>query len=267
MLSACSSSSGSGSVTAAPDAPARGDGGVVSGDGSVSGDATPAPDAFVADPIEQDYDDSALMLAQVLRVPVDVAVLDGTTMAYGTPPAGFTSPMAGEWTGSHDAIAYTYTYHCSDALDNDNYTCGAGTNHVHWNVAANGTATLTGVTMSEDKFVGQWHIRDIDVQKPRVEGIGQFWLAGRVTGDGARLNLSSTSGTFTSVRYDAQPTAPINGTLAFTFNGHRSRASSDPADRDFTLSATFTFGATPTLSLDGTHAYSMDMTTGAVARM
>ena len=272
MLSACTHSTGSDSVTVAPDAGSRGDGGLVSGDGSTSGDAasgdaTPAADAFVADPIEQDYDDTALMLAQVLRVPVDVAVLDGTNTAYGTPPAGFTSPITGTWTGSHDAIAYTYTYHCSDALDNDSYTCGAGTDHIHWETSANGTAALAGVTLSEDKFLGHWHIRDIGVQKPRVEGTGQYWLDGRITSDGARIALTSTSGTFTSVRYDAQPTTPINGTLVLTFTGHRSRATSVPADRDFTTTATFTFGAAPTLSLDGTHTYAMDMATGGVARM
>ena len=88
-----------------------------------------------------------------------------------------------------------------------------------------------------------------------------------MAGDNARIALTTTSGTWTSVRYDAQPAAPINGTIALTLNAHRSRATSAPADRDFSATVTMTFGAAPTISLDGTHTYAIDMSSGAIARM
>ena len=234
---------------------------------TTTGDGAVEPDAFVDVAIEQDYDDAATAMASVLQIPADIAVVDGINMAYGTPPAGFTNTSTGVWSGTHDAIAYTYTYHCEDVNGIDTYTCGPGTNHIHWEVSANGTAAMAAFAMSEDRLVTHWHIRDIDENKPRVEDLGRFYITGRVAADATRLQLTVDS-TWTHVRFAPQPGLPFDGAIAATITGHRSRATSSPTDRDFTMTVAITFTNGPaTIAIDGTHNYSVDMTTGAVTRL
>lgn len=268
-LAACNHSSPSDNVTPAPDGgTTHGDAGSSApSDGPMAPDAGTSLDAPVADATELDYYDVATVLANAMRVPVDVAVVDGVNMAYGVPPSGFTNTTTGVFTGTHDAIAYTYTYHCEDINAVDTYTCGPGTDHIHWEVDANGTAALPDVNFTEDRIHAHWHIRSIGENQPRVEDTGQFWLGGRTTNDNARITLN-VLGTWTHVRYAPQPTRPFAGTVTLSITGHRSRATSAPTDRDFTMTGTITFAATTsTIALDNARTYSIDMTTGAVARM
>ena len=245
------------------------DGGAHGGDGSSSSpvDAAVEPDAFVDVALEQDYDDVATALASVVQIPADIAIADGINMAYGIAPAGFTNTSTGVWSGTRDTIAYTYTYHCEDVGGGDTYTCGPGTDHIHWEVAANGTAAMSAFAMNEDKLTTHWHIRDIDENQPRVEDIGRFLITGRVLADNARLQLTIDA-TWTHVRFAPQPSLPFDGSIALTIAGHRSRPASTPTDRDFTMTAAIAFTAGPaTITLDGTRTYSVDMATGAVTRI
>ena len=233
-------------------------------------DASPdgAPDATVDDAIEKDFDDVATALGDVLHTPVNIALVDGVNMAFGIPPAGFQNTALGVWSGAHDSVAYTYTYHCENEAGIDTYTCGPGTNHIHWMVGTAGTAAMDTFAMTEVKLMSHWHIRDIDENKPRVEDLGRLLIAGRIVADQARLQLT-IDGTWTTVRFDPQPTVPFSGTIAFVVTAHRSRASSIPTDRDFMQPATVTFAlnAPATIALDDAHRYALDMTTGAVTRI
>ncbi len=262
LLAACGHSSSTPGAPDNPDATATGDpdGGVDAADAS--------PDAFVDVAIEQDFDDIATALGDVLAMPLDVALVDGIHMAYGVPPAGFANTATGVWTGAHGTVGYTYTYHCETAAGFDTYTCGAGTDHIHWEVATTGTAAMDTFAMSEVKLSSHWHIRDIGENKPRVEDAGRLLISGRIVADQARLQLT-LAGTWTTVRFDPQPTLPTSGTIAFAITGHRSRPSSIPTDRDLVQNATITFaqGAPATIVLDDAHRYALDLTTGAVTRL
>lgn len=256
LLAACGHSSSS--PPGSPDSPDAS----IDGDGAI---ADASPDAFVDVALEQDFDDTATALGDLLHTPVNIALADGIRMAYGIPPAGFANTATGVWTGAYDTVAYTYTYHCENEQGFDTYTCGPGTNHIHWEVATSGTAAMDTFAMTEVKLTSHWHIRDIDENKPRVEDHGRLFISGRIAADQARLQLT-IDGTWTTVRFDPQPTVPFAGTIAFTVTAHRSRASSFPTDRDFVQPATVTF-APPMIALDDAHRYALDMTTGAVTRM
>ncbi len=273
VLAACSSNHSSGPAAGGPDASTGGShdsGGAMSdagGDAAAAVDA--APDAFVDRGVEQDYDDLASTLVAAMRTQELQAMQDGINAAYmgGTLP-GFTSPQAGELTGTRNGVSYDYMFHCEDQQAHDNTTCGPASDHIHWMATINGPVTSDATSFSEFKLTTKWTIYEIDLDKPQVTGYDHLLLVANLATDGTKFQLTVDGPNFDHVRLDPQPTFPFAGGVTYTVTATRTRATANPTVRSYTANAvvTYTGPGALTLALDGTHTYDVNMSTGAVSR-
>lgn len=263
VLSACSNSSNP-PAAAPPDAASPPDGAVASGDASSADAPSDAGDGGA----EQDYDDLAHTLADVVRVPQLVAMQDGVNLAYNDSLPGFTVVQPGEIEGTRDGVLYDYAFHCEDQQAQDNFTCGPASDHIHEYATIDGPFMIDQVAMSEMKLTTRWTIHEIDLNKPQVEGTARFLVTASLSTDGTKLKLTIDGTNYDHVRLDPVPTLPFAGGITYAITAHRDRASATPAARDYTASASIMFaaGGQATITIDGTHIYAIDMTSGAVMR-
>ncbi len=273
VLAACSSNHAAGPATGAPDANSGGghdSGGAISdaggGDAAVVVDA--APDAYVDRGVEQDYDDLATTLAAAIGSTQLQAMKDGIATAYngGTLP-GFTTVQPGELAATINGISYDYMFHCEDQQAHDNITCGPASDHIHWMATISGPVTVGQEAFSEFRMTTHWTIHEIYLNKPQVEDADTLRLDTTLASDGTRFQIT-TGGTFDHVRLDPQPTAPFAGGISYSLTVARTRQTATPAQRSYTATAAiaFTGPGLATITLDGTHVYDVDMSTGVVSR-
>ena len=232
-------------------------------------DASVPVDAFVDRGVEEDYDDLAATLAGAFRTQELQAMQDGVNAAYGGGTlAGFTSPQPGELTGQRGSVTYDYMFHCEDQSATDNVTCGPASNHIHWMATVSGPVMIDALSFSEYKLTTKWTIYEIDLNKPQVTGYDHLLLVADLATDSSKLQLTVDGPSFDHVRLDPQPTLPFAGGVTYTVTAKRTRATANPSVRSYTAAAavTYTGPGAATLVLDGTHTYSIDMTTGAVSR-
>ena len=277
VLAACNSSHSS-VVATNPDASNGGggggggtdSGGTTGGDGGTTADAgATMPDAFVDRGVEEDYDDLATTLAGAMRTQELQAMQDGINAAYaGGTLAGFTSPMAGELTGTRGSVSYDYMFHCEDEQAHDNTTCGPASNHIHWMATIQGPVMVDALSFSELKLTTKWTIYEIDLNKPQVTGYDHLLLDANLSTDATRFQLTVDGPSFDHVRLDPMPTLPFAGGVTYTITAKRTRATANPSTRSYTASAavTYTGPGAATIVLDGTHTYDLDLNTGVVAR-
>lgn len=269
MVAACTSSHVA-PPAGAPDAHVALPGDGASGDGGVVGDATSvdAPiDAYVDRGVEQDYDDLATTLAGAMRSTQLQAMIDGVDTAYGGGQLpGFTPIQPGELVGTRGSVRYDYMFHCEDQQANDNFTCGPDSDHIHWMATVDGPVMVDTLSFSEYRLTSHWTIHEIYLNKPQVEGTDRLLLVADLASDGTRFQLTIDGTNFDHVRLDPQPTEPFAGGITYAITAKRTRATANPTVRSYTAAAVVTFaaGGQGTIVIDGTHTYSVDMTTGGV---
>jgi hypothetical protein len=242
--------------------------GSVAGDGAIAGDGAVA-DAYVDRGVEQDYDDLATTIAGAVRSTQLQAMADGINFAYNDSLPGFTTVQAGEISGTRGAVSYDYMFHCEDQQAQDNFTCGPASNHIHWMATIDGPVMIDALSFPEYKLTTHWTIREIYLNKPQVEDTDRLMLTADLASDGTRFQLTIDGTNFDHVRLDPQPALPFGGAITYAVTAMRTRATATPAVRSYTATATMTFaaGGQATIDLDGTHSYTVDLSTGAVTRM
>jgi hypothetical protein len=256
VLIACTRSSPPAALP--PDATHAPDGAGVISD-AASADAT--PDAFVDRGVEQDYDDLAQTLSGIARAPQLIAMQDGVNLAYNDALPGFVMVQPGEVAGTREAVSYDYLFHCEDQQANDNTSCGPASDHIHVDATNSGAMMLDHVAMSEMKLTTHWTIREIYLNKPQVEGTARFLVTASLSTTGTRFKLTVDGTSYDHVRLDPMPALPFAGTVTYAITAHRERATATPASRDYTAEATIAFAAAgqATITIDGTHSYTIDM--------
>ena len=254
-----------------PDAARAPDGAIITTGDAASADATvtadAGADAFVDRGIEQDDDDLATTLAGIARTAQLAAMVDTTVIAYGGAPTGLTLVQPGDFAGTRDGVSYSYTFECEDTTGTHVPTCDSTMDHVHMLATADGAVMIDTLAMPEVKQTEHWIEREINLDKPRIEGTGRQLVSAHLATTGTAFKLT-VDGTYTHVRFDPMPTLPLSGTVAYAISAQRTRATATPTDRTFTAMANLTFaaGGQATISLDGTHNYTVDMASGAVTR-
>lgn len=270
FASACGTSSPPAALP--PDASHAPDGAIITGDGAGAGDAgvtgDASPDAFVDRGVEQDYDDLATTLAGIARSAQLSAMVDTTVIAYGGAPAGLALVQPGDYAGTRDGVSYDYAFECENTSGVHVAACDATMDHVHMLATLDGALTVDALAMPEVKQTEHWIEREINLDKPRIEGTGRQLVSARLSTTGTAFKLT-VDGIYTHVRLDPMPTLPIAGTVTYSISAQRTRATATPADRAFAASAVLTFavGGQATVAIDGTHTYAVDMASGTVTRM
>ena len=244
-LTACSSS----------DTPDPGD----PGDPGPVDPGDPAP----PDEAQRDYDDVAKSIGASIQTGELQAMVDVVILSVDGTPPGLSRINAGEVVGERNGVTFHYTYHCNDTADVIIDACDDRAHHEHVHVLWSGD--LAGAPMSGIVREGDWTVRDLLVDKPRVGGDGHMSYVHQMESDGSTYDLTYDA-TFDHVRFVPGGGLPSMGTIDYAITIHRTRSTAETPERDFAIAANVTFAAdgSGTITLDSTHTYALDLTTGLV---
>lgn len=214
---------------------------------------------------QQDSDDLAAALGVNLSQGELAANLDVVLLAYNQLPAGFTRDTPNHVIGTRGGLTMQYDYYCRPQNELMDIPCDGLEDHEHIKVAESGSIASASASMSELTRTAEWTVRNVSVNKPRVDGKGTMMFTSDMATGTYDVMYSDL---YTRVRYTPAPTIPSMGTIDFTLTVHRTRNGASPADRDFTAMAQLAVTApdAATLTFDGTTVYNVTLSTGAAVR-
>ncbi|MBA3396795.1 MAG: hypothetical protein H0T89_29460 [Deltaproteobacteria bacterium] len=231
----------------------------------------PPDDPTPVDEVARDYDDIAATLGASARIGELSAMLDVVVISEGGMPDGFTylgvsADHFHQMSGQRGGVSFNYLYHCNDAADVIVPTCDGTANHSHVTLAWDGDMTSAAMSMTGISNAGEWTIRDLSVDKPRVGGEASISFDARVNSPVAATYSLTYDTTFDRVRFAPGQALPVSGKIDFAITAMRVRANST---RNFSVTASLLFaaGTTATITLDGNRNYSLDLTTGVTTKL
>jgi hypothetical protein len=188
------------------------------------------------------------------------AMTDAILLSTGTTPAGLTVDASGHATGSLGSLSFDLTVTCEDAAGNAQAVCAAGTTDsaavsVEWD----GTLTLGSFSTSA-QHDSAWTLTGLTTPTATLDGSGTFdydlslasasyTLHTAASYEGVAIDTASHQAVDGSIHYALSVTHTVNGVT-----------------RAFNMDAELTFNAdhTGTLVLNGSHTYTVDLSTGVV---
>ena len=228
----------------------------------------PDPDPVPTDDEARDYDDIAATIGATASMGELRAMIDVSLLAEGVVPSDLTYLGAdGTFThharGARGGVTFDYFYHCNDDADVIVASCGGNDNHAHVAVQWAGDASSETMAMEAIAREGDWTVRDMRADKPRVGGDGEISFVARSSD--SSYNLSYTA-TFDRVRFLPGSDMPASGGITFAIAAERTR---NDVIRTFAVNAGLVFAGatTATLVLDGTHQYMLDLATGVTTKL
>jgi hypothetical protein len=222
----------------------------------------------------EDYDD----VAQSMGVAIawndgggDVGSLsDSTDLVVGVPPLDLTVKSAGEFGGIRAGLSYDYALSCSDVSGASLDACGLGTDSANVRVNWSGDLALPNFTASVDRS-GDWQVSGVKSGVAQFAGSSDFSFDAKFQSSFRGIEREwklSYSADYAAVKVQLLPRAVLGGSVHYAVNAER-LASSHRGDSEarFSMAADLAFSNTSaTLTLDGSHAYAVDVHTGTVSR-
>jgi hypothetical protein len=252
-------------------------------------DSTNTPEPDIADPDDQQdqgpddtdpvdpptHDESArdyAELAQILgahirgEFQVQLALAAISESRY---PEGFYPTGDGTGAGVLGEMNFSFTFWCADGTTAHlAVPCDGTANHSHFELNMNGSETVGSLAMDMLDRKVNWEIRDLLLDKARFRGPDNLALQTSVTTDGISASYTlNTDAIYEQVRFMPNAVFPTYGTIDFAVNVERIRGEDR---RVFTVNAQLVYGASgvpTTLTLDGAVAYSINLTTGDLAKL
>jgi hypothetical protein len=231
-------------------------------------DPDPDPDPVPTDDEARDYDDIAATIGATSAMGELRAMIDASMLAEGVVPADLTYiGVDGTFThharGTRAGVTFDYFYHCNDDADVIVPSCSGNDNHAHIAVQWAGDASSDTMAMEAIAREGDWTIRDMRADKPRVGGDGEISFVARSSDSVYNLSYAAT---FDRVRFLPGSSMPASGGIVFAIAAERTR---NEVVRNFAVNAGLVFAGatTATLVLDGTHPYSLDLSTGVTTKL
>ena len=197
----------------------------------------------------------------------DVGAMTDTAMiATGTMPLGFTLDVSGSIKGTHLGVTYSYMLTCKDVNGTVLPVCTALTDNANASLSWQGSLTLPNFSASVDR-TGNWTLTGLQTAQATFNGDAMFSYDAMIdnpvrnttvgyhfddtaTYDAIVVNTGSHLAVGGQINYDITASKDVNGTTT----------------RSFSLSAQVTINAdsTATIVLDGTHHYTLNLSTGVV---
>ncbi len=248
-----------------PDGDGDGDGGSGGGGGGGGGsDDTPV------DEVARDYDGVASAIGASAYVGELSAMLDIVVISEGGMPEGISYLGSNDQhfhhaSGSRGGLTFHYMYHCNDAGDLILPTCDGNANHSHVDVSWSGGLEGAAMSIESVALEGNWAVRDLSVDKPRVGGDGKMSFVARIAGGAAATFNISYDATFDRVRFAPGQAFPASGKIDLLIAAERTRSD---ATRTFAVTGSLAFAGTSAaiLTLDATNTYSIDLTSGIATK-
>ena len=229
-------------------------------------------------PTQADYDDTAQQLGSTTSTGGGGgevgSMADVVSLSTGTPVDGFTVDASGKITGTHVGLTYDYTLTCKDSGGNVLPVCTSLTNSADAMITWSGMLTLPNLTASVDR-TGSWSVTGLQTATATFSGTGSFTFDATVMSIfrpvTAMYNLSADA-TYDSVLVATATKQPIGGDIHYDVTASASTTNTgngDDSSAKFDISADVAFASngTATLTLDGSHTYTIDTSTGVVVKV
>ncbi|HEV7554387.1 MAG TPA: hypothetical protein VGO00_02965 [Kofleriaceae bacterium] len=233
-------------------------------------DDTGGPDAGSGMPsaadIQQDYDDIASTIGTYLTASDFAAMNDTVNMAFGVMPAGFimtTTPAYQLLDGNRAGLTIEYKLYCRDAAAN-NVPCNGAEFEAHVRPQYSGAFSDATTSMDGVQRTAAWVVKNL-TSTPAITGSGTDTFGSHLTTGDYTLTVTDT---VNKVMFATTPAGPIGGGIDYMLTVDRTRATVDPAERMYTVTAHVAFNGTDTaiITLDTTHNYNLTLSTGVVAK-
>jgi len=216
--------------------------------------------------IQQDYDDIASTVGTHLTGSDFAAMVDSVNMTFGRMPAGFimtTTPAYILLDGNRGALTIEYKLYCRDAAAN-NVPCDGAEFESHIRPTYNGAFSDATTSMDGVQRTAAWVVKNL-TSTPAITGSGTDTFSSHLTSGDYSVTVTDT---VNKVMFATTPAGPLGGAIDFALTVDRTRATTDPAERSYTVTAHVQFNGTDTaiISLDTTHNYMLTLSTGLVAK-
>jgi hypothetical protein len=194
------------------------------------------------------------------------AMADVVVIATGTLPLGFSLDASGKIDGSHLGVDYSYQVTCKDASGATLPACTNLTDSATASLSWSGNLTLPDFSSSVSR-TGMWTVSGLQSSTASFGGNGTFMYDAMITNPARNTAVSyalSYDATYDAVLVDTATKLAIGGSIHYEIDATKDKGGSDT--QTFSLSADVTFNAdsTATIVLDGTHTYSLNLSTGVV---
>jgi hypothetical protein len=242
--------------------------------------ATAACSSSSSKPTMEEYDDTAQAIASTTstnnggNTSGDVASMaDTVSLSLGVLPPGISLMGDGHFHGSRLGVDYNYALTCKSAAGVTGL-CGTTTDQATVTIAWSGNLTSTAVDASVTRS-GSWTITGLQGDTATFAGDSSFMFDATLRsifrpGVTATYNFD-TSASYDAVKISTQQRQVIAGAAAFDITAHHTvtGSGSNNVDASFEVHADIAFKAdhTADLTLDGSQHYSLNLTTGLVARV
>jgi hypothetical protein len=223
-----------------------------------------------------DYDDVAQAVGSVVATTGgggEVGSLaDSVDLAVGVVPLGIAVDASGEFAGSRLGLDYDYQLSCKDAAGAALSACGLTTNTANVKVDWSGDLGLPNFSAAVTRQ-GDWSLSGVQTDTVQFAGDGTFSFDAKFTSIFRPASVEyrlDYAATYDGVTMQRSLHRVVGGAIHYSITAERMAASDQKtAEATFDMAADLSFSSagTATLVLDGSHRYTLDTGSGAVARV
>jgi hypothetical protein len=227
-------------------------------------------------PTREQYDDTAQAIASATAPSGgggDVASMtDTVTISLGAMPSGFSLSGNGHFQGSRLGLDYDYAITCKNVAGTVGL-CGPTTDQASVDVSWSGNLDTANVDASVSRD-GSWSVTGLQSDTATFSGDSSFSFDATLQSI-FRPGVTATytfdaSASYHNIHISTQQRQIIDGSATFDLSAHHqvTGAGASNVDASFDVHAEITFHAdrTADLVLDGSQHYSLNLTSGGIAR-
>jgi hypothetical protein len=227
-------------------------------------------------PTREQYDDTAQAIASATAPSGgggDVASMtDTVTISLGAMPSGFSLSGNGHFQGSRLGLDYDYAITCKNVAGTVGL-CGPTTDQASVDVSWSGNLDTANVDASVSRD-GSWSVTGLQSDTATFSGDSSFSFDATLQSI-FRPGVTATytfdaSASYHNIHISTQQRQIIDGSATFDLSAHHqvTGAGANNVDASFDVHAEITFHAdrTADLVLDGSQHYSLNLTSGGIAR-
>lgn len=231
-------------------------------------DPTDEDDPPTPEETARDNDELAQILGAHVRGEFAI-MLAAAEISESRLPEGFALTGDGTGTGTVGSMTYNFTYWCNDGTTAHTVVpCDGLAHHSHVQMTMQGSQSVGSMAMDQLARQVDWEIRDLTLDKARFRGPDQAALHTTVTTNGEATSYAlKLTAVYEKVRFMPAAAFPTFGTIDFNVNADRTRGEDH---RVFNATAQLVYGSSgvpTTLTIDGANQYTIDLTTGDVAKL
>jgi hypothetical protein len=218
---------------------------------------------------DSDYDDVAQNVGTTTasRSGGDIqAMADVVLVASGNIPLGFTLGADGHVDGNFLGIDYSFTIVCRNGQGTILADCNSTTQLVDAKLDWSGSLALPNFSTTMTRH-GDWSLMNMQESTVKLAGNGTFSFDSSITNPSTSVTAAyhfDYDAAYMSVFIDKASRLATSGEIQYDISASKTVSGQSPSSFSIHADVTFNGDATATITLDGSHRYSLDLTTGIV---